>query len=119
MENQIPETSYAVVLPQSRIILTYSIPRADSDFVTLQLQNADGVAVDSWVMSEPNFDPEHEGIEEVDPEGDWRLLHGLFLEVHRHITGWDKVVNDVEKALTINGPIGTRPTNTPITPNRR
>jgi hypothetical protein len=67
----------------------------------------EGITVDSWSVDEPNFDPEHgESIEEADPTGDWRLLQGLFAEVHRQATGWDKVVSDVEKALAAKGPIG-------------
>jgi hypothetical protein len=84
------------------------VPRAEPDIITLQLQNAEGLTVDSWSVEEPNWgDPEDPNDpDEVDPDGDWRLLYGLFSEVHKYVTGWDKVVSDVEKALTGSGPIG-------------
>ncbi len=108
-KSQIPETSYAVILLQSRIVLTYTIPRAAPDCISLELQNEEGVAVDSWVLEEPDFDPEHEDLDAADPDGDWRLLYGLFSEVHRRMTGWDKVVSEVEKAISESSPIGNRP----------
>jgi hypothetical protein len=106
-----PEVSYEVVLPESRIVMNYGIPRAAPDFVSLNLINPDGIIVDSWAVDEPDYDPEHEPIEHADPEGDWRLLHGLFSEIHKQATGWDKVLSDVEKALASDEPIGkpTRP----------
>jgi hypothetical protein len=78
----------------------------------LQLQNAAGIPVDSWSISEPDWgdadnpnDPD-----EVDPNGDWRLLYSLFTEVHKYVTGWDKVVSDIESALAGSGPIGATTT---------
>lgn len=107
--NQAPrDTTYEVLLPQSRIVLSYGVPRVEADFVSFQLQNPDGVVVDSFAVDEPDWgdadnptDPE-----EVDPEGDWRLFHGLWTEVHKQATGWDKVVSDVQRALTSGGRIG-------------
>jgi hypothetical protein len=104
--SDVPETSYELVLPQSRIVLTYTRPRARPDVVKLQFANADGATVDSWVVEEPDYDPEHESIEQADPDGSWRLLSELFSEVHRTVTGWDKVIHDVETALASQGPIG-------------
>ncbi|MBA4067358.1 MAG: hypothetical protein C0501_27340 [Isosphaera sp.] len=106
---QTPETSYRVFLPQSRVTLSYGVPAARLDYVSLQLQNADGLLVESWVVNDPVEDPEHDEIERVDPDGDWRLLSELFREVHRRVTGWDKVLSDVEKALASTGPIGAPP----------
>jgi hypothetical protein len=80
----------------------------EADFVALQLLNEDGAEVDSWKVSLPDYDPEHEDIETADPDGDWRLLYGLFSEVHRRVLGWDKVVSDVEKALADSSTIGVR-----------
>lgn len=97
------ETGYEVVLPQSRIVLRYTIPRAEPDFVTLEFRNSDGLVVDSWSVAEP--DENDPNLDEVE-SSDWRLLHGLFMEVHRQATGWDKVLSDVEKALAAQGSIG-------------
>jgi hypothetical protein len=97
--SEIPEKSYVVILTQARIVVRYVVPRVEADFVDLQLQNSDGLIVDSWTIEEPVYDSEHQPPEQVDLDGYWRLLHNLYVEVHRYVTGWDKVVNDVEKAL--------------------
>jgi hypothetical protein len=109
LKSDIPVTAYEVILPESKILLTYSIPRAEPNVITLLLQNPDGVTVDSWAIDEPDYDPYVDRIEQVDPEGDWQLLSSLFAEVHRAITGWDKVLRDVENALASPGPIGAKP----------
>ena len=101
---------YEVTLAQSRIVLTYGIPRVESNFLTLEILNSNGDSIDSWTVDEPDWgdaeDPSDP--EEVDPYGDWRLLNELFSEVHRAVTGWDKVVSEIEKALAEPGQIGTR-----------
>lgn len=104
--SDVPQTRYELVLPSSRVAVTYTIPRARPDVVSLQFINPSGITIDSWAVEEPDYDPEHEPIEQADPDGDWRLLSGLFSEVHRHVTGWDKVISDIEKALASQGPIG-------------
>jgi len=101
------ETSYFVILPESRVVLTYGIPRADLDYISLRIQNEKGETIDSWTVSQPDYDPEHESLDTADPDGDWRLLNGLFAEVHKQATGWDKVLSDIEKALAAPGVIGS------------
>jgi hypothetical protein len=109
--SQGPDTTYEVILPESRIELTYGVPRAEPDFISLRLKNPNGVAVDSWTVDEPDWgdaeDPNP--AEEADPEGEWRLLYDLFTEVHRQATGWDKVVSDIQRALAESGSIGDSP----------
>jgi hypothetical protein len=105
-DGEIPETSYELVLPQSRIVITYTRPRARPDFVNLQFINPDGILVDAWKVEEPDYDPDVEPIEQADPDGSWRLVSNLFFEIHRTVTGWDKVIRDVEAALASPGPIG-------------
>ena len=109
------DTIYEVRLPKSRIVLKYAVPTADPDTITLQLQNPDGEEVDSWVVDDP--DPGETPIpipripllpSEHEREAGWNLLRSLFAEVHRHVTGWDKVVNDVKTALAGSGPIGSK-----------
>lgn len=104
------DSSYEVILPQSRIVLTYGVPRAESDFISFELRNPEGIVVDALTVDEPDWgdadnpnDPE-----EIDPDGDWKLLSDLWTEVHKQSTGWDKVVNDVQKALTSSGRIGSQ-----------
>jgi len=42
-----------------------------------------------------------------DPENaDWKLLEGLWREAERLATGWDKVIEDVERGINAKGPIG-------------
>jgi hypothetical protein len=102
-----PEHPYHLILPDSRVTLTYTIPYADADFITLRLLNADGVPVDEWRVEEPDYDPDAgETLERADPDGDWRLMTELFGEVHRQATGYDRVVSDIEKALGEIGVIG-------------
>lgn len=102
-----PETPYELVLPESRVVLSYWVPAATADFITLRLQNADGVTVDEWRVEEPDYDPdEGQTLEQADPDGDWRLLNDLFGEVHREATGYDRVLSDVELALKALGTIG-------------
>lgn len=71
----------------------------------LQLQDPAATTVGSWAVEEPEWDHiDHE--EEAVKVPDWKLLSELFERVHRHATGWDKVLSDVEKALASQGPIG-------------
>ena len=86
-------------LPNSRLVLIYGHPRAEPDFISLQLQNATGTPVDSWTVDDP----------ESGEDPDWRLLRELFNAVHLVVTGWDTVLDDVEKALASPGPIGKLP----------
>jgi hypothetical protein len=102
-----PAYSYQLLLPDSRITLTFTVPRADLDFITLRFQNTEGVIVDEWRVEEPDYDPDEIGsLEKADPNGDWRLMKELFGEVHRQATGYDRVISDVEKALAALGRIG-------------
>src|SRR5437763_6576565 len=65
------DTAYEVVFPESRIVLTFGVPNVEPDFISLQLQNPNGVAVDSWTVDEPDWgDPDNPNQpDEVDPEG--------------------------------------------------
>lgn len=102
-----PEYVYRLVLPDSCVTITYTTPMILSDFITLRFQNADGVTVDEWRVEAPPYDADAgETDESVDVVGDWRLMKGLFGEVHREATGYDRVISDVEKALASLGVIG-------------
>ncbi len=93
------DREYTVVLPHSWIRLHYVNPRALPDFITLAFYNAEGVLVGALKAEEP--DPEEQG-----SNPDWDLLNSLFTEVHRSAAGWDRVVEDIEKALASPGPVG-------------
>ncbi|MBN9120434.1 MAG: hypothetical protein J0I06_14970 [Planctomycetes bacterium] len=102
------ETTYELILPESRVALSYISPTAESDFIQLQLQDAKGTSAGSWSVEEPDW----EYLDRTDdPDADatvpdWKLLKELFEVVHRYVTGWDKVIRDVEAALASQGPIG-------------
>jgi len=85
------------------LAIRYAVPRAEPDRISLDLLSGDGVTVESWNAEEPDEDAE------IVPDGDWSCLYGLYSEVHRFVTGWDKVMDDVEKSLTTPGPIGREP----------
>jgi hypothetical protein len=117
-----PDVSYEVVLPESRLILTYKSPRAEPDVISLQLQDLTGAVIGAFAADEPDDSPRGllsgaltvtgtvTGSALIPPEpqavNDWKLLQELFSEVHLSATGWDRVVKDVEKALASQGPIG-------------
>jgi hypothetical protein len=113
------ETSYELLLPASRVVLSYISPIAGSDFIQLQLQDTKGMTAGSWSVEEPDW----EYLERADdPDADaivpdWKLLAELFEAVHRYVTGWDKVLSDVEAALASQGPIG-QPAH-PESPSRK
>ncbi|HET6575678.1 MAG TPA: hypothetical protein VFG68_18910 [Fimbriiglobus sp.] len=94
------EPRYEVVLPHSTITLSYTSPRVEPDFITLELFNENDLRVGSWSADKPDPD-------DGTPSPDWVLLNALFDEVHRSVTGWDKVVSDIEQALAKPGRIGT------------
>jgi hypothetical protein len=102
------ETRYQLVLPKSRVVLTYGVPRAYPDFVTVQFLNPDGVVVDSWTVEEPDWggedDPKPPSV--ADPDGNWEAAAGLFRAVHNRATGWDEVIRDIETAVASPEPIG-------------
>ena len=96
-------TSYQVVLPGARVVVTYTTPRAEPDFITLDLQNPSKVSVGSWTAVKPDEQDELNATSELD---EWQILYALFAEAHRVVTGWDKVVSDIETALAGQEPIG-------------
>lgn len=94
-----PESNYSLTLPESRVILTYHRPRVEPDFITLEVLGSSGISAGVLAADEPDDqDPE--------PNPDWPLLRSLYTEAHRFVTGWDRTLGDVEKALAGSGPIG-------------
>lgn len=111
--SEYPETAYQVVLSQGRLVLSYGIPYAALDYVALHIRNTQGTVVESWKVNEPDDEDYDQNGNYRDSQGyeDWKLLSGLFHEVHRRATGWDRVLSEIEKALAGQGVIGERPTN--------
>jgi hypothetical protein len=106
------EISYEVILPHSRIVLTYAVPRAEADFIMFELRNTDSVAVDSLTIDEPDWEELPTEPEDFEVRSDWKLLSALWKEVHKQTTGWETVVKDVQSALAQPGPMGQQPTPT-------
>lgn len=94
------------MLPQARVVLTHATPRARPDVVSLCLSNLDGTSVDEWAVEEPDYDPDTERLDQVDPTGDWELMRDFFAEVHRHATGYDRIIKSIEDAIATPGVIG-------------
>ncbi len=94
-------TIYEVVLPGSRIVLSHVIPLSQPDRISLQLLNANGVTVDSWTITDPEVEDQ-----DADSDGNWKLLSELYSEVHRFVTGWDKVTKEIQSALLSSAVIG-------------
>jgi hypothetical protein len=103
------------VLPQARVLLTHATPRARPDIVSFRLSSLDGTSVDEWAVEEPDYDPDTEHLEEADPSGDWQLMRDFFAEVHRHATGYDRVIQSIEDAVASQDVIGTKATSQPAT----
>ena len=96
------EAGYGVNLQQSRINIVYLRPKVAPDFIRLAFSNAEGVLVGALSADKPEPD-------DAEPNPDWPLLEALYSEVHRSVTGWDKVLNEIETALAGPGPIGQPP----------
>jgi len=43
---------------------------------------------------------------EAEKDPNWPLLECLYMEIHRQVTGWDKVLGEVRSALEESGTIG-------------
>jgi hypothetical protein len=83
---------FELVLPKSIIRIVYHSPRTELDSVALHLCNANGYLVATLTA------------EEGGP--DWPLLKKLHEEAHRHVTGWDEVIKDVQENISKPGKIG-------------
>ncbi len=105
------DLQYELRLPESRVVLAYLSPRVEPDYLSLQLHTLNGIAVGALEADEPEpgepLNPADEwAAERAEHEADWNVLRPLFDEVHRSVTGWDRVVKDVETALAQPGAIG-------------
>jgi len=107
------------VLPQARVLLTHATPRARPDIVSFRLSSLDGTSVDEWAVEEPDYDPDTERLDQVDPDGDWQLMREFFAEVHREATGYDRIIQSIEEAVASQGVIGTKPTSQTATTTAR
>lgn len=89
---------YVLKLPNSTVAISYISPVSDSDFYDLDIRNHEGEIVASKAVDVDDLDAVQSG---------WLdILSGLFSEAHRHVTGWDKVIEELESAVKGNAPIG-------------
>lgn len=85
--------SFETVFPNSRILISFVSPTAEPDCIVLAFYDRNGVRVGDWTVEEGQ-------------QPDWTLLNDLLAEANRSATGWDKVLEDVDKALDTEGLIG-------------
>ncbi len=88
--------SFNVQLPESLMRIQRISPRTDPDYFQLDLYNKDGVRILSQIADESETD------------NDWLpLLSQLYEEAFRCVTGWDKVLADLEAAVASESHVGT------------
>jgi hypothetical protein len=90
---------YVLKLPNSMLELEFVSPSTEPDRIILRFRNSTGLEVGRWE------------VEEESP--DWSLAAELYDQVERCVTGWDKVLQDVEVFLAGDAK------NTPISGGRR
>jgi hypothetical protein len=85
-------------LPNSTVSISYVSPTSDSDFYDLTIRNSDGQLVAGKTVEVDDLHAVQSG---------WRdILAGLFSEAFRHVTGWDKVIEELETAVKSKAPVG-------------
>jgi hypothetical protein len=79
--------TFQLDLPKSRVDLSFKSPDAEPDFLSLSLFNKEnGKKAGEWIV--------YEGDES------WDLILNLYSLVHKRVTGWDKVFQDVESFIS-------------------
>lgn len=83
---------FAVQFPHSRLSISLNSPPTEPDFYDITFWNENGQEASRLVIE----------------EGDelWPLALEAFNEASRYVTGWDKVLNDVEAAINSKQPVG-------------
>jgi hypothetical protein len=84
-----------VQFPESSIHVVHVSPPTEADVIYIVIYNEGGKEVARWEVTED--------------DRDWELASDLVAEAHRYVTNWDKVLEDVEKAVHAQGPIGVPP----------
>lgn len=80
-----PKDIFMVSFPNSKIKMSWQSPETEPDYIQFEFLGTDGARALSFAVA----------------EGDelWPIAQELFSEVERIVTGWDKVLEDVEKHL--------------------
>jgi hypothetical protein len=116
-DNTARKKSFEVVLPPSRVVISYLSPIADPDALRLEILDALNIPVMELTVAEPDF--EQPGDEDLERMPDWKLLSQLLELAHLTATGYDRVLKSIEDALASPGVIGTKPTSQTNTPPAR
>lgn len=92
--------SYFVAFPGSQLVVSFVCPTAEPDFVRLCVVGSDK----QWLgFLDAEEDSPH-----------WSLFRGIYEEAERRVTGWDKVLHEIELQLDDQGFIGAQTeTNNP------
>ena len=89
--------AFSIRFPGSRFTIAFFSPTADPDYYRLVFSDAEDRTVDTFIAREG------EALFEVAAE--------TFVEAHRSISGWDKVLADVERGVNspemVGLPVGT------------
>lgn len=84
--------SFVVVLPESSIEISFQSPETDPDCFVVSFKNKAGVTVKTIVLDEDSKF--------------WGLAQSLFDEGGRIAVGWDRVLDDIETAVSSHERIG-------------
>ena len=80
-----PLNSSPMKLPASSVLLAYSSPPTEPDFISLALCNAKGEAAEGWQVNEG--------------DDDWKFMQEFFHAVEYQVKGVDSLLKDVEAFL--------------------
>ncbi len=87
--------SYVVKFPNSSLAIQLVTPVAEPDYYEILLLDAIGHCADSIVVHEED---------EL-----FALTESLYNDAHRHVTGWDKVLADIELGVNVPDVVGLPP----------
>lgn len=98
------KSSYSVDFPGSQLVIESVRPIAEPDYIRMSVVGPDFQELGYLVADEAD---ERQSL--------WHLLCEIHAEAERRVTGWDKVLHEIEVQLDDQGLIGSR--SEPETPN--
>jgi len=94
---------FYVGFAESKVGIRRLSPQTEPDFIEISIYRSDNTLVKSlWVQE----DCPH-----------WPIASGLYDEAERFVTGWDKVLSDLEDSLRREGKIGLQPSASTTSPS--
>src|SRR5208282_5360441 len=87
------EISHFVQFPNAEFRLEYYQSNTEADTIVATLRRSDGVEVARIHAAQDG------------PEKDWATFYDLYNESNRYITGWDKVIAEIDAELKQQGKI--------------